>query len=95
MLDKETNSVTMHPAGQEEVVKAHAAEKQWLSLYLVEHDRTPEVSIVTPLRFDVWNLSTYLKSRYTYLPFVSTTSRRLVDEILSVGGLRSFQFAGR
>ena len=84
-MDEETNSETTRPAGREDVVRAHAAEKEWLALYFVKHDRTPEVSIVTPLLFDVRCFSTYPKSRYIYLLFVSTASGRFGDEILFVG----------
>ena len=95
MMDEETNSETTRPAGREDVVRAHAAKKERLALYLVKHDRTPEVSIVSPLLFDVRYflliLSRVISISVLFLLQVDVSGTR----ILSVGGLRSFQFAGR
>ena len=69
-------------------VGAHAAEEEWLAQYLIKRDRTPEVSIVSPL------LSTYsiflhvLKSRYIYLCLFLLRVHVSGTIFLSVGGLR-------
>ena len=88
MMDEETNSETTRPAGREDVVRAHAAEEEWLVQYFIKRDRTPEASIVSPRLLTYSMFLHSLKLRYIYLRFVSTARRRLGDETFVWGGLR-------